>query len=79
MPLGRESKPRAATCAARKSPIDDEQPGAAVKATGRIGVVGVFVPEAPGIERHVAKRGQMAFDFGQFWFKARAWAPARRT
>ncbi|CAM3605881.1 glutathione-independent formaldehyde dehydrogenase [Polaromonas hydrogenivorans] len=42
---------------------------ATVKATGGIGVVGVFVPEDPGARDKLEKRGQMAFDFGQFWFK----------
>ena len=42
---------------------------ATVKATGGIGVVGVFIPEDPGSKDKLAKRGQMAFDFGQFWFK----------
>jgi len=40
-----------------------------VKATGRIGVVGVFVPEDPQAGDKLEKRGQIAFDFGQFWFK----------
>jgi len=31
--------------------------------------VGVFIPEDPGARDVLAKRGQMAFDFGQFWFK----------
>lgn len=42
---------------------------AAVKATGRIGVVGVFVPEDPNADNKLERRGQLAFDFGQFWFK----------
>lgn len=42
---------------------------ATVKATGGIGVVGVFVPEDPGSNDKLQKRGQMAFDFGQFWIK----------
>ena len=40
-----------------------------VKATGGIGVVGVFLPEDPGAQDSLAKKGQLAFDFGQFWFK----------
>jgi glutathione-independent formaldehyde dehydrogenase len=40
-----------------------------VKATGRIGVVGVFVPEDPQAQDKLAKKGQLAFDFGQFWLK----------
>ncbi|MDB5892358.1 MAG: Threonine dehydrogenase and related Zn-dependent dehydrogenase [Polaromonas sp.] len=43
-----------------------------VKPAGRIGVVGVFVPEDPGAEDKLARRGQMAFDFGQFWFKGQS-------
>ncbi len=40
-----------------------------VKATGRIGVVGVFIPEDPNAKDELAKKGQMAFDFGSFWIK----------
>jgi threonine dehydrogenase-like Zn-dependent dehydrogenase len=40
-----------------------------VRATGSIGVVGVFVPEDPGAEDELAKKGQIAFDFGMFWIK----------
>ena len=42
---------------------------AAVKPTGGIGVVGVFVPEDPQSEGELAKEGKMAFDFGTFFFK----------
>ncbi len=45
---------------------------ATVKATGRIGVVGVFVPEDPNADNKLEKRGQLAFDFGQFWFKGQS-------
>ena len=41
----------------------------AVKATGGIGVVGVFVPKDPGAVDAMAKKGQIAFNFGEFWFK----------
>jgi glutathione-independent formaldehyde dehydrogenase len=41
----------------------------AVKATGQIGVVGVFVPQDPGAEDKLAKQGEIAFDMGKFWFK----------
>ena len=41
----------------------------AVKATGQIGVIGVFVPKDPGGSDALAKKGQIAFDFGKFWFK----------
>ena len=40
-----------------------------VKATGVIGVVGVFVPQDPHAEDKLAKKGELAFDFGKFWFK----------
>jgi threonine dehydrogenase-like Zn-dependent dehydrogenase len=40
-----------------------------VKATGGIGVVGVFLPEDPGARDDLAKEGKIAFDFGQMWFK----------
>ena len=45
---------------------------ATVKATGRIGVVGVFVPEDPQAADKLQKKGQMAFDFGQFWIKGQS-------
>lgn len=41
----------------------------AVKATGSIGVIGVFIPQDPGAADDLAKKGQIAFDFGKFWFK----------
>ena len=47
---------------------------ASVKATGGIGVVGVFVPEDPGAQDELAKQGQIAFDFGSFWFKGQRMA-----
>lgn len=40
-----------------------------VRATGSIGVVGVFIAEDPGADDHLAKKGQIAFDLGQFWMK----------
>ncbi len=40
-----------------------------VKATGVLGVIGVFIPQDPGAEDKLAKVGQIAFDFGKFWFK----------
>ena len=43
-----------------------------VKATGRIGVVGVFLPEDPGAEDKLQKRGRMAFDFGSYWLKGQS-------
>lgn len=45
---------------------------AVTKATGRIGVVGVFVPEDPGAQDKLAKRGQLAFDFGAYWTKGQS-------
>jgi threonine dehydrogenase-like Zn-dependent dehydrogenase len=36
-----------------------------VKATGTIGVIGVFVPQDPGADDKLAKKGQIAFDFGK--------------
>lgn len=41
----------------------------AVKFTGHIGCVGVFVPQDPNGKDKLQRRGQMAFDFGMFWFK----------
>lgn len=40
-----------------------------VRATGGLGVVGVFLPEDPGGADALAKRGEIAFDFGTFWSK----------
>ncbi len=47
---------------------------AAVRPTGRIGVVGVFVPEDPQAADEPAKKGQFAFDFGTFFFKGQSMA-----
>ena len=41
----------------------------AVKATGSIGAVGVFMPKDPGGVNEMAKHGQIAFDYGEFWSK----------
>jgi glutathione-independent formaldehyde dehydrogenase len=41
----------------------------AVRATGSIGCVGVFVPKDPGGADALAKKGQIAFDYGEFWHK----------
>lgn len=41
----------------------------AVKATGSIGVVGVFVAKDPKAPDELAKEGHMDFDFGNFWMK----------
>ena len=40
-----------------------------VRATAGIGVVGVFVPEDPHAKDKLAKRGQIAFDLGEFFGK----------
>ncbi len=59
--------------------LGDEWPGLtinsliqAVRPTGRIGVVGVFVPEDPSASDDLAKKGQFAMDFGTFFFKGQA-------
>ena len=44
----------------------------AVKATGSIGVVGVFVPKDPKSKEKLQKTGHMDFDFGQFWMKGQS-------
>jgi glutathione-independent formaldehyde dehydrogenase len=40
-----------------------------VRFTGRIGSIGVFVPQDPGGPDDLAKNGQVAFDYGMYWFK----------
>ena len=40
-----------------------------VRATGSLGVVGVFMPEDPKSQDELARKGQIAFDFGEFWTK----------
>lgn len=40
-----------------------------VRATGGIGVVGVFVAADPGSEDPLMKEGKLAFDFGAMWMK----------
>ena len=40
-----------------------------VRATGGIGVVGVFVPADPKCPDKLGKEGKIAFDFGLFWSK----------
>ena len=54
----------------------DEQPEmtinllfACVRATGGIGVVGVYVPQDPGAGTEDVKQGKLALDFGLFWSK----------
>jgi glutathione-independent formaldehyde dehydrogenase len=46
----------------------------AVKFAGSIGVIGVFIPKDPGADDKLAKKGQLAFDFGKFWFKGQKMA-----
>lgn len=40
-----------------------------VRPTGGLGIVGVFVPKDPGAQDNLAKKGEIAFDFGEFWSK----------
>jgi threonine dehydrogenase-like Zn-dependent dehydrogenase len=40
-----------------------------VRATGGIGVVGLFLPHDPGAPDDLARRGEIVFDMGLFWFK----------
>ncbi|MGN6446692.1 glutathione-independent formaldehyde dehydrogenase [Amnibacterium sp.] len=56
-----------------------EQPGItinaliqAVRPTGRIGVVGVYVPEDPNASSDLAKQGEFPMDFGTLFFKGQA-------
>jgi glutathione-independent formaldehyde dehydrogenase len=46
----------------------------AVRFTGKIGVVGVYIPEDPGARDELAKQGKTAFDYGMFWFKGQTMA-----
>ena len=46
----------------------------AVKATGSIGVVGVFVQKDPKSKEKLQKEGHMDFDFGSFWMKGQRMA-----
>jgi glutathione-independent formaldehyde dehydrogenase len=46
----------------------------AVKATGSIGVVGVFVKKDPKSKEELQKKGHMDFDFGSFWMKGQRMA-----
>jgi glutathione-independent formaldehyde dehydrogenase len=43
---------------------------ASVKATGGLGVIGVYVPEDPQGPNKLAKQGKIPFDFGELWSKA---------
>src|SRR4051812_22345530 len=55
---------------------------ASVRFTGKIGNVGVFVPQDPGASDELAKQGKLAFDYGMFWFKGqhigRGHAPVKK-
>jgi threonine dehydrogenase-like Zn-dependent dehydrogenase len=42
---------------------------ASVRATGAIGVVGVYVPQDPGAPDELGREGKLAFDFGTFFQK----------
>lgn len=44
----------------------------AVKPTGGIGVVGVYIPQDPNAEGELAKQGKLAFDYGAFFFKGQS-------
>ena len=59
----------------------NERPGltinsliAAVRPTGQIGVVGVFVPQDPTASDEEARSGRFSIDFGTFFFKGQAMA-----
>jgi threonine dehydrogenase-like Zn-dependent dehydrogenase len=43
-----------------------------VQPTGRLGVVGVFLPHDPGGADELAREGEIAFDMGLFWFKGQS-------
>ncbi len=50
-----------------------------VKATGTLGVIGVFIPVDKGAKDELANKGQIAFDFGKFWMKGLKWLPGSAT
>ncbi len=43
-----------------------------VRATGGLGVVGVFIPKDPNGSDDLEKEGKLAFDFGTFWSKGQS-------
>jgi threonine dehydrogenase-like Zn-dependent dehydrogenase len=43
-----------------------------VRFAGSIGVVGVFVPQDPQSPDELYKQGEVAFDFGMFWFRGQS-------
>ncbi len=53
-----------------------------VKVPGRIGVVGVYVPEDPGANSELAQEGRIPFQYGQFFTKGQSMgtgqAPVKR-
>ncbi|TQN44333.1 glutathione-independent formaldehyde dehydrogenase [Blastococcus colisei] len=53
-----------------------------VRATGGIGVVGVYVPQDPGANSELAKEGRIPFQYGQFFTKGQSMgtgqAPVKR-
>lgn len=51
----------------------------AVRPTGRIGVVGVFILEDPTASDELAQQGRFAFDFGTFFLKGQSMGTARPT
>lgn len=44
-----------------------------VRPTGRIGIVGVFVPQDPNASDDLAKESKFGFDFGTFSSNAKPW------
>jgi glutathione-independent formaldehyde dehydrogenase len=55
---------------------------ASVRFTGGIGVVGVYLPQDPQASNELAKQGQIALDYGTFFFKGQSMgtgqAPVKR-
>jgi glutathione-independent formaldehyde dehydrogenase len=43
-----------------------------VRATGRLGVIGVYLPQDPGAATEEAKEGRIAFDFGRLFQKGQS-------
>jgi glutathione-independent formaldehyde dehydrogenase len=44
----------------------------AVRSTGGIGVVGVYLPSDPGAANEAAKQGRVGFDYGTFFQKGQS-------
>ncbi|MDG2517326.1 glutathione-independent formaldehyde dehydrogenase [Lysobacter sp. OAE881] len=62
-------------CAQRETPgLTMNNLVKAVKGTGGIGVVGVFVPQDPGGATDLAKEGKIPFDIGMFFYKGQQMA-----